>query len=104
MIDWGQIGGATTAAGVVLGGLFRLWGAIKKRFDHVEITRTQQIEAVKMHNESMLAQHEVKDSQRHDDNLGQFKDINKELIYIGKALVGLGWRNGRDHGEKSADH
>ena len=94
MIDWGQIGGAATAAGVVVGAIMRLWGAIKKRLDRVELTRTAQIEALKTHSETMLEKHEEKDSERHDANLGQFKDINKELIYIGKALVGLGWRNG----------
>ena len=99
-VDWGQIGGAATAAGIVVGAILRLWGAIKRRFDDVEKTRTAQISDLKSHGEAMLTLHEQKDTERHYANLEQFKDINKELIYIGKALVGLGWRdNGRREGD-----
>lgn len=102
-IDWGQVGGAATAAGVVVGALLRLWGAIKKRFDRVEVSRTKQMAELRTHGEAMLAEHEVQDKARHVDNLSQFKDINRELVYMGKALVALGWRNGSNgHVDKSA--
>ncbi len=103
MADWSQIGGMMTAAGIVGGGLLRLWGAIKKRFESIDTSRAQQITELKGHLEGMMAEHEAKDSGRHDDNLQAFKEIRKEQVYVGKALVALGWRNGSGHFEKPRD-
>jgi hypothetical protein len=113
-IDWNQIEGAATAATFVIGAIVRLWKLIKKRFDSVEMARTAQIFAFHEQNKNMLAaiqqkneewqsSHEIKDSERHTDNVGKFDGVQKELIYIGKALVVLGWRNGSGHVEPRAD-
>jgi hypothetical protein len=97
-----QVGGALTAAGVVVGAIVRLWGAIKKKFDGLDDRREAQFKGLKddfkgLKDELVGAfnKHEQLDQRRHEDNLYKFSDIRV-------ALARAGFRtNGNGNGEPS---
>lgn len=82
-IDWNQVGGAFTAAAIVLAGLRKLWNAIKKQFTSLVTTldekRTGQLKGLKDHVDNTFAKHEALDQRRHEENIERFAEINKTL-------------------------
>lgn len=96
-IDWGQAGGALTAAGVVVGAIARLWTSIRNKFDSMDAKREAQFNDIKTHVLETFARHEKLDQERHEDNLGRFGDIRV-------ALARLGYRNGNGNAEPPAHH
>lgn len=82
-IDWTQVGGATTAAGVVLSGVYQLWRSIRRLFTDLQRERTAQLTALKSHMDTTFAKHEAKDQERHEENLQRFAEINVTLARNG---------------------
>lgn len=85
-----QIASVVTAGGITLGGLVRLWGAIKKKFDTMDAKRETQFTALQGQVLGLFSKHEELDQRRHEDNLVKFSDIRVALARAGLKSNGNG--------------
>lgn len=81
-----QIASVVTAGGITLGGLVRLWGAIKKKFDTMDAKRETQFTSL----QTQLSKIEELHQRRHEDNLFKFSDIRVALARAGLKTNGNG--------------